>query len=136
MALRQSRTEDPTINLTPMIDVVFLLVIFFMVGAKYSQREGRIPVNVPGVDQPRAMVRGPDKWIVEVTREGQIYLDGREVTVDGLRSELSRGQAEFPNLGVVVRGDGEGTLDTYARVLSVCSAAGVRELDVAVKALR
>ncbi|XZE52802.1 ExbD/TolR family protein [Planctomycetaceae bacterium SH139] len=136
MVLRQPRSEEATINLTPMIDVVFLLVIFFMVGAKFRQQEGRIPVNVPGVDRPQAMVRGPDKWIVEVNREGQIFLDGNPLSIDQLASELERGQAAFPDLGVVVRGDGEGTLDTYARVLSVCSRAGVQQLDVAVRALR
>ncbi len=49
MAIRRPRTEDATINLTPMIDVVFLLVIFFMVGSKFSEAESRIKVNVPMV---------------------------------------------------------------------------------------
>ena len=136
MALRQPRTEDPSINLTPMIDVVFLLVIFFMVGTKYSQQEGRIPVNVPGVGRPQAMVRGPDKRVVEVTREGQIYLDGNVVSIEQLTAELTRAGTAYPDLGVIVRGDGEGTLDTYARVLSACSQAGIQQLDVAVKQLR
>jgi biopolymer transport protein ExbD len=136
MALRQPRTDDPTINLTPMIDVVFLLVIFFMVGTKYSQQEGRIPVNVPGVGRPQTMVRGPDKRIVEVTREGVVYLDGTAVSIDQLTSELARAGVAYPDLAVVVRGDGDGTLDTYARVLSACSNAGIQQLDVAVKQLR
>ena len=136
MALRLPRTEEATINLTPMIDVVFLLVIFFMVGSKFSQREGRIPVNVPGVQRPQSMVRGPDKWIVEVTREGTIYLDGQLIDVAQLDQRLRQAKETYPDLGVVVRGDGAGTLQTYAQVLSVCSSAGVQELDVAVKALR
>lgn len=136
MAIRNHRTEEPTINLTPMIDVVFLLVIFFMVGTKFGQSEGRIPVNVPGVDQPQSMVRGPDRWVVEVSIDGQIYLDGRVVSIDELDQYLRRGAQSYPDLGVVVRGDGAGTLETYARVLSVCSAAGISQLDVAVKKLR
>lgn len=136
MVLRQSRTEDPAINLTPMIDVVFLLVIFFMVGAKFGEQEGRIPVNVPGVGRPQPMVRGPDKRIVEVTREGAVYLDGQLVTHEQLQAELQRARAAYPDLGVVVRGDAAGTLDSYARVLSVCSNSGVERLDVAVQSLR
>lgn len=136
MAIRTHRTEEPTLNLTPMIDVVFLLVIFFMVGTKFGKSEGRIPVNVPGVDQPQSIVRGPDRWVVEVSREGQIFLDGRVVSIDRLDQDLRRAAANYPDLGVVVRGDGAGTLETYARVLSVCSSAGVRQLDVAVKRLR
>lgn len=136
MALRQSRTEDTSINLTPMIDVVFLLVIFFMVGTKFSQQEGRIPVNLPGVGQPQAMVRGPDKRIVEVSRDGAVYLDGAPVTLEQLQSELRRAHTAYPDLGVVVRGDAAGTLDGYARVLSICSNSGIQRLDVAVQKLR
>lgn len=119
-----------------MIDVVFLLVIFFMVGSRFSQQEGRIPVNVPGVGRPQAMVRGPDKRVVEVTRQGSVFLDGTAVTIEQLTAELVRAGSAFPDLGVVVRGDGQGTLDTYARVLSACSQAGIRQLDVAVKQMR
>lgn len=133
MALRQPRSEDAGINLTPMIDVVFLLVIFFMVGTRFSEQEGRIPVNVPGVQQPQSMVRGPDKWVIEVTREGLVYLDESVVNEAELIGRLREGKAAFPGLGVVVRGDAQGTLDTYARVLSACRTAGVEQLDVAVK---
>jgi biopolymer transport protein ExbD len=136
MALRRARGEDAGINLTPMIDVVFLLVIFFMVGSKFSQREGRIPVNVPGVSQPQAMIRSPDKWIIEVTREGQVYLDGQQINESGLIAQLQQARRAYPGLGVVVRGDGQGTLDTYARVLSACRTAGVEQLDVAVQMRR
>jgi biopolymer transport protein ExbD len=136
MGIRQSRNEDATINLTPMIDVVFLLVIFFMVGSRFNKQEGRIPVNVPGVGQPQSMVRGPDKRVVEVTREGKIFLDGEEVSVEQLTSVLATAGAQYPDLGVVVRGDAAGTLDTYARVLSACSNAGIQRLDVAVQQLR
>lgn len=136
MAIRIHRNEDPTINLTPMIDVVFLLVIFFMVGTRFSQNEGRIAVNVPGVDRPQSLVRGPDRRIVEVTQDGLIYLDGQQIALEQLRAELQRAASAFPDLGVVVRGDGAGTLQTYAQVLNVCSTAGVTKLDVAVKTLR
>lgn len=119
-----------------MIDVVFLLVIFFLVGTKFSEQEGRIPVNVPGVGQPQAMVRGPDKWTVEVSRDGAVYLDGSQVTADQLREKLRRAAAAYPELGVVVRGDAAGTLESYARVLSICSSSGIEHLDVAVTTLR
>ncbi|WP_164102490.1 ExbD/TolR family protein [Candidatus Laterigemmans baculatus] len=136
MALRQPRSEDPAINLTPMIDVVFLLVIFFMVGTKFSEQEGRIPVNLPGVGQPQSMVRGPDKRVVEVTRDGAVFLDGQPISHEQLRSELQRARAAYPDLGVVVRGDAAGTLDSYAQVLSICSNSGIERLDVAVQSLR
>ena len=67
MSRRRSITEDASINLTPMIDVVFLLVIFFMVGSHFGDAEGRIDVSVPGVGELNSMTRVPDERLVEVT---------------------------------------------------------------------
>ncbi len=76
MSVRRQRSEDATINLTPMIDVVFLLVIFFMVGSKFSEAESRIKVNVPSVGEMRSMTRAPDERIVAIGLDGSITLDG------------------------------------------------------------
>ena len=70
MSVRRQRSEDATINLTPMIDVVFLLVIFFMVGSKLDNGESHLQVNVPSVGQMNSMARLPDERIVEFTAEG------------------------------------------------------------------
>ena len=66
MTNSRSKTEEATINLTPMIDVVFLLVIFFLVGSEFSEAESKIPVNVPTAGQMQAITRGPDELIVEI----------------------------------------------------------------------
>jgi biopolymer transport protein ExbD len=136
MTLRSRAAEDPTINLTPMIDVVFLLVIFFMVGTKFGEQEGRIDVDLPGVGQLSSMSRGPDERIIDVGRSGELALDGRPVDLPTLRQELARARQAFPGLRVVVRGDSAGTLQGFTEVLQVCRYAGIEQMGIGVRTLR
>ncbi len=87
-----------------MIDVVFLLVIFFMVGSKFSESESRIKVSVPSVGQLRSITRTPDERVVVVAPDGTVSLDGVAVTLPELRSSLAAQQANYPGLKVAVRG--------------------------------
>lgn len=126
-------SEEITINLTPMIDVVFLLVIFFMVGTKFSESESRINVSVPAVGSASAMSRTPDERIVELTADGQTLLDGTTVTRQEL-SEILRGQfSEYPDLKVVVRADSSGSLQGFAEAVHTVRQTGVRQIGIAVK---
>jgi biopolymer transport protein ExbD len=136
MALRPRPVEEASMNLTPMIDVVFLLVVFFMVGAKFREEESRIPVNVPGVGSVRPMVRGPDEKIVELTRDGEVTLDAQPVSLTDLQGTLSQAHAAYPDLRVTVRGDGSGSLQRFAEVLQACRSSGVENLGIAVRPVR
>ena len=97
MANRNRSQEDVTINLTPMIDVVFLLVIFFMVGTKFSESESRINVSVPSVGPMNAISRVPDERVIELTAEGKVLLDGEAVTNERTaRANLKRSVRGIP----------------------------------------
>ncbi|WP_153557313.1 ExbD/TolR family protein [Roseimaritima sediminicola] len=134
--MRRRPAEDATMNLTPMIDVVFLLVIFFMVGARFTDHEERIEVNVPGVGPMNPMVRGPDQRIVQLAPDGTLTLDGRSVNAEQLRSELQSAHASYPALRVTVRADAEESLSRFTEILHVCRSSGVENLGIAVQPLR
>ena len=74
MLIRRKTTEDASINLTPMIDVVFLLVIFFMVGSEFSEAESRIEVNALNISEMQAITRILDERVVGISIEGLIHL--------------------------------------------------------------
>ncbi len=131
--MRHRVSEEATINLTPMIDVVFLLVIFFMVGAKFSESESRIQVTVPGAGQARPIARGPDSRIVELASDGSLSLDGRGVSMTQLRAELTAAHTSYPALRVTVRADGKESLSKFTEVLHVCRSSGVENLGIAVQ---
>ena len=79
MSLKTCNDEQPTLNLTPMIDIVFLLIIFFMVGTKFSELERKIGLEPPKVTEGGALSAAPEAKTVNVFRDGRIELDNRPV---------------------------------------------------------
>ena len=133
MPLKTTTSEElPSVNLTPMIDVVFLLIIFFMVGTQFSDSEREIDLSLPGAGQLNAMMSAPERRKVSVTSDGSVTLDGRSVDLATLTNELQRMRQSFPGLGVVVRADGAWTFSQVrvaadvAEPLAECLAAALR----------
>jgi len=136
MTRRRRTADDATINLTPMIDVVFLLVIFFMVGARFGEAEGRIQVNVPGVGELRSMAREPDERLVEISGDGRVVLDNQVVSLDQLAQQIRYDFQQYPQIRVAVRGDGEASFQKIAEVLQVIRSTGVQQMGIAAKSVR
>ncbi len=136
MPLKTHQDEQPSLNLTPMIDVVFLLIIFFMVGTKFTEMERKISLQVPQVRDAAALTAAPERRVINVSREGGVTLDQIPVTLEELRLRLVDARAQYAELGVLVRGDGEGRYQTVAEVLNACSQAGIRNLGIAVRPIR
>ncbi|QDV69326.1 Biopolymer transport protein ExbD [Rosistilla carotiformis] len=136
MAYQRRSGEEATINLTPMIDVVFLLVIFFMVGAKFTDQEGNIKVNVPGVGNLQSITRGPDKRVVDVLADGSVLLDKNPIAISQLQQTLASAASQYADTSVVVRGDGQGNFQAIAEVLQVVRQAGITDMGIAVRMQR
>jgi biopolymer transport protein ExbD len=136
MARRRRTTEEVTVNLTPMIDVVFLLVIFFMVGANFGQGEQRIQGNVPGVGELRSMTRQPDERLVEVSGDGRVMLDSQPISLDQLAMQIRYAYHQYPQIRVAVRGDGDASFQQVAEVLQVIRSTGVQQMGIAAKSVR
>ncbi len=139
MPLKTSRDEQPTINLTPMIDIVFLLIIFFMVGTKFSElteAEKHIELNVPEVSEAKALTAAPKKRVINVFRDGRIALDGENVTIEQLKEKLQSAKSEYSKVGVIVRGDAVSYFQNVADVLATCHSVEIADLQVAVRVAR
>jgi len=133
MPLKTHLDEQPTLNLTPMIDIVFLLIIFFMVGTKFTELERKIGLRVPEVTDSGALTAAPERKVISVYRDGRIELDQEPVTLGELTSRLTDVSRQYADLGVLVRGDGRGPYANVANVLNACKQAGVRDLNLSVQ---
>lgn len=133
MPLKTNRDEQPTLNLTPMIDVVFLLIIFFMVGTKFTELERKIGLQVPEVSEAGALTPAPEKRVVNVYQDGHLDLDRETVSLKELTNRLAAARSQYKDLGVLIRGDGQGSFQRVAEVLSACKQAGVAELGISVR---
>ena len=133
MPLKTYQDELPAINLTPMLDIVFNLIIFFVVGTRFIGAETKLPVKVPEVSEAGKLQPAPEKRVINVYRDGRISLDDRFLTADQLRQELTATRARYAGLGVIVLGDAEGTFQSVATVLNACRQAGISEMGISVR---
>jgi biopolymer transport protein ExbD len=133
MPLKTHADEQPTLNLTPMIDIVFLLIIFFMVGTKFAEAERNVDVRIPQVESSQAPATPPQRHIITVAANGQILWDGKGVSVRQLRGQIQRTRKQEGVVRVVLRGDGDSPYRNVAGVLNACRDEGVDELGISVR---
>lgn len=136
MPLKVQKDIESSINLTPLIDIVFLLIIFFMVGTKFSElneQERNIALQVPSVSNATAITSAPMNRVVNVLSDGQIYLDEKPVSIDELRAELESAKEQYSRLGVVVRGDASTMYQRVAEVIATCRQAKISDLNISVR---
>lgn len=131
--LKTHSDEAPSLNLTPMIDIVFLLIIFFMVGTKVAELERKIGLRIPEVAQSGTLTPAPQKRVVNVFHDGRITLDRHPVTLDELTGQLAHAHSQYRDLGVLVRGDAAGPFQHVAEVLNACKQAGIVDLGISVR---
>ena len=133
MPLKTQQDEQPQLNLTPMIDVVFLLIIFFMVATSFAEMERDIELELPEVAAASALTAAPKQRVVSVQAEGQISLDGEEVSLLQLTNRLRAARNEYPELSVVIRGDASVAFQHVAASLAACKEANVSDLGITVR---
>ena len=119
-----------------MIDVLFLLIIFFMVGTRFTDAESKIKLQVPEVGQIASPTALPQKHVVHVFRDGSILLDEQPVSLDQLVAQLQTARTAQPALNIAVRGDAEGSFQSVASVLGACRQAGITNMAISVRVRR
>ena len=137
MPLKTSSLEEmPSINLTSMIDVVFLLLIFFMVGTHFTNSEGKIDLQLSKVGELKPMVAQPDERVISVNEFGQCHLDGQPVSLEQLTQQLKAMRARYPGIRVVVRADQNAAVQHLASAGQAATNAGVTSLSLVVNSSR
>jgi biopolymer transport protein ExbD len=133
MPLKSDSIEDLQLNLTPMIDVVFLLIIFFMVGARFTEEaeHQQFDVELPTASPLQTMSRQPDPLVIAVSRTGSIQIQSRELSPEELLSELRSAKAAFADQAVLIRGDGNGSYQSVVDVMNVCHQAEIKKFSLA-----
>ncbi len=133
MPLKTHLDDEPTLNLTAMLDVMFLLIIFFMLGTRFVDEERLIGLRVPAVADRNTPPAGPQRKTINVYRDGRITLDQVPVGLEELTRRLAAARKQATGLAVLVRGDGQGEFRQIAAVLSACKRAGIADLGISVK---
>lgn len=133
MPLKTQRDEDVSMNLTPMIDVLFLLIIFFMVGTKFADMERQFDVELPEVAEAAPLTSPPEDIIVNVYDDGRLVVAQQTVKLPALVQMLNEARARYADQGVLIRGDKETSYEWIAQVLSACAQAKIRHMSLSAR---
>ena len=131
-ANRFSRTdEESDINLTPMLDVVFIMLIFFIVTATFIKQAGidvMRPAAETGEQKPTVSV------LVAINAKGDIWIDKRKVDAAAVRAHIERLHAENPKGGLVIQSDRHAKYEQLKAELAAARAAGMSQIAVSTEA--
>lgn len=133
MPLKTTQDESAGVNLTPMIDVVFLLVIFFMVATEFTELERSIDLQLPTAAEAGDATPPPEPSVVAVFEDGRVELDGRTVSLTELTKQLREATAESGDVQVVIHGDARCDFQHVAAALAACREGRVSELGITVE---
>lgn len=120
--------EENEINLTPMLDVVFIMLIFFIVTATFIKEAG-IEVNRP--DAQTAQPQEKANILIAISSRNEVWIDRRPVNINAVRANIERLHAENPKGSVVIQADKESNTDTLIQVMDASRQAGVFNISIA-----
>jgi biopolymer transport protein ExbD len=119
--------EPPRVDLTPVIDMVFLLLIFFLVATTFHQTEREMQIALPEAVSGGPISLSLKELVINVTADGSIVVAGRTISAEDLQAIVEQAVEANPEQKVTVRGDRSVAYEGIVRVLDICKGAGIQE---------
>jgi biopolymer transport protein ExbD len=127
-AVRRAQKQTLELNIAPLIDMVFILLIFFLVTTSFVRETG---VDITRPTANTAVSTAPNTILIGVTRKGTVHLDRREIDVRAVRANVERAMAENPEAAVVIVADKDSTTGLLIDVMDACKLAGAENVAIA-----
>ena len=121
--------KEPTIMIIPMIDIVFFLLVFFMVGTLYMNTEQQIPLNLPSTSTSTA--KSIEPIIITLTTSHKPYIDNREISADNLSQEVQDIVRTTPRQAFVIRASKDVYYNEVIALLDMLKVNGAKYISVA-----
>lgn len=135
MNFRKQHSIEPTpMQLAPLVDVLFLLVIFFAVTSHYAKNEQVMDISVPAADEGKEKEsRNVGEIIINIKTGGEIIVNGQELSEDELLVKLKNIVAVYKDQAVILRGDEVADYRFVVSVLNICQKAGIWNIAFATR---
>ncbi|ACR14260.1 ExbD/TolR family protein [Teredinibacter turnerae] len=131
---KQSAEDKAEIDLTPMLDVVFIMLIFFIVTASFV-KEKSLGLNVPeNTDNPPPPDSESKSILIQVNANDEIFIDSRRVDIRSVRSLIAQKSAENPEGGVVVMANEQASTSTYVAIADAAREANIYNVSLVPRA--
>ena len=127
---RGRRSRGSEINMTPLIDMVFILLIFFIVTTSFVRESG---VDVQRPSAQSAETKEKANVLLGLTSDGRIFVEGRSLDIRSVRAYMERFLAEVPDGSVVIVADKDSATGNAVQVLDQCRMAGVKNISIAAR---
>jgi biopolymer transport protein ExbD len=115
-----------TLNITPMIDIVFLLLIFFLVASKFAQEDAELDVQLPEASSAMPLTVQPKEITINIAQDGSYFVSGSTYNADGLRQVLLQAEASNPgNQSVIIRPDKRVQAQALVTAIDMCKQVGI-----------
>ncbi|NLF85578.1 MAG: biopolymer transporter ExbD [Lentisphaerae bacterium] len=124
-------SEESSVRMAPLIDVVFLLLIFFLVATTFYESEKDITIRLAGATEGAERDRVIDLLVINIGEAGVIVVDQRVYSADALEKLLRESRARNAQLAAIIRCDRRARHADFVKVLNLCERTGVRQVAVA-----
>ena len=119
---------SPGFQMAPMLDIVFILLVHFMAATLFAKWENKLDITVPSADSSMSASRQRMEIIVNVDKNGAIFINSIELKAERLEEILATTHARSPELPVIIRADQDARHKDVIRVLDICAKADVRNV--------
>lgn len=127
-AARRGGKKNLELNIAPLIDMVFILLIFFLVTTSFVKETG---VDISRPAATTAVTKTGATLLIAVSKDGTIHMDHREIDIRSVRANVERALAESPEASVVIVADKESTTGLVIHVMDHCKLAGAENVSLA-----
>ena len=127
-ALIEEESQPADVNVSPLIDMVFILLIFFVITTNFNRQTG-IDVSKPKAQT--AVYQGQKTMLIGISREGSIHVFGRQVGIDRLKHLVTQEISKRPDMSIVIIADRKAVIEKAIEVMDQCALAGAKHVSVA-----
>ena len=124
------KSEENSLDLTPMMDIVFIMLIFFIVTTSFVKETG-VDINRPNAETAERDERG--NILVAITATNEIWIDKRRVDLKAVRANIERLKIEYPEGSVIIQADKESRSGLLVEAMDQIRLAGVQNISIAAK---
>tara|TARA_B100000941_G_scaffold170975_1_gene121832 strand:+ start:1752 stop:2156 length:405 start_codon:yes stop_codon:yes gene_type:complete len=124
------KNEENSLDLTPMMDIVFIMLIFFIVTTSFVKETG-VDINRPNAETAERDERG--NILVAITATNEIWIDKRRVDLKAVRANIERLKIEYPEGSVIIQADKESRSGLLVEAMDQIRLAGVQNISIAAK---
>ncbi len=126
----RKQVEDSALDLTPMMDIVFIMLIFFIVTTSFVKETG-VDINRPNAETAERDEKG--NILVAITQNNEIWIDKRRIDLKAVRANIERLKIEYPEGSVIIQADKESRSGLLVETMDQIRLAGVQNISIAAK---